>query len=345
MPEFDAADVRGYYDRNTGNFVAHGEGGAAGALHRAVWAPGVDDAHAAFHYVEDRLIARLGDLPSAERPAHVVDLGCGVGGSLCYLAARVPIRGTGLTLSPVQVRHAERRIRNAGLSDRVRCRGGRLLRAADRHAPRRPRVRDRVAGPRTRSGPLPRRVRPDGPAGRAAGDLRRFSAAGRRPGGAADGRTIPARVASQHPAPSLKSCAPSPERAGFAHLSTDDLTPHLRLGRPRDRAAALFIALCGWLPLDRTRFGHLVGGTALQTCLAKGMDGIRSRAVPPDRRCGRLGRPRSTCRRFRRRDAGLSAAWPPAAFREYGLLVPGADRRPCAAAGGPPRCQPGSSDP
>ena len=62
-------------------------------------------------------------------------------------------------------------------------------------------------------------------------------------------------------------------RAGFEHLSTVDLTPHLRLGRPRDRVAALFIAVCGWLPLDRTRFGHLVGGTALQTCLGKGWIG------------------------------------------------------------------------
>ena len=119
-PEFDVGDVRRYYDRNTGNFVAHGEGGASGALHRAVWGPGVDDADAAFHYVENRLLAHLRDLPGSE-PAHVVDLGCGVGGSLCHLAAGLPIRATGLTLSPVQVGHAERRIREAGLAHRVRC--------------------------------------------------------------------------------------------------------------------------------------------------------------------------------------------------------------------------------
>ena len=57
-------------------------------------------------------------------------------------------------------------------------------------------------------------------------------------------------------------------RLWFEHVSTLDLTPHLDIGRPRDRLVATFIALFGWLPLDGTRFGH-VGGKALQTCLAR----------------------------------------------------------------------------
>ena len=272
MPEFDAADVRGYYDRNTGNFVAHGEGGAAGALHRAVWAPGVDDAHAAFHYVEDRLIARLGDLPSAERPAHVVDLGCGVGGSLCYLAARLPVRGTGLTLSPVQVRQAERRIREAGLSDSVRC----VEADYCEPPPDLPPADLAYAIESLVHGPDPGRffaacariVRPGG--------LLAICDDFLRPAGGPAARRTVARFRRGwhlntllHPS-ELRALA---EQAGFEHLSTEDLTPHLRLGRPRDRVAALFIAVCRWLPLDGTRFGHLVGGTALQTCLAKGWIG------------------------------------------------------------------------
>ncbi len=272
MPEFDAADVRRYYDRNTGNFVALGEGGAAGALHRAVWAPGVNEADAAFHHVENRLLAHLRDLPADERPVHAVDLGCGVGGSLCYLAARVPIRGTGLTLSPVQVRHAERRIRDAGLSDRVRC-----LEADYCEPPTdMPPADLAYAIESLVHGPDPARfltacarmVRPGG--------LLAICDDFLRPAGGRVARRTVARFRRGwhlntllHPR-ELRALA---ERAGFAHLSTDDLTPHLRLRRPRDRAAALFIALCGWLPLDRTRFGHLVGGTALQTCLAKGWIG------------------------------------------------------------------------
>ena len=96
-PEFDAADVRRYYDRHTDNFVAHGRGGAVGALHRAVWGPGADGADAAFRYVENQILEHLRTLPHGADPAHVVDLGCGVGASLCYLAERLPILGTGIT--------------------------------------------------------------------------------------------------------------------------------------------------------------------------------------------------------------------------------------------------------
>lgn len=271
-PEFDAADVRRYYDRNTGNFVAHGEGGAAGALHRAVWGPGVDDADAAFHHVENRLLTHLRELPESGRPAHVVDLGCGVGGSLCHLAARLPVRGTGLTLSPVQVRHAERRIREAGLSERVRC----VEADYCEPPPDLPPADLAYAIESLVHGPDPARF---------------FAACARivRPGGLlaicddflrpAEGPAARRTVARFRRGWHLNTLLHPHElralaaRAGFEHLSTDDLTPHLRLRRPRDRAAAVFVALCGWLPLDRTRFGHLVGGTALQTCLARGWMG------------------------------------------------------------------------
>jgi hypothetical protein len=63
------------------------------------------------------------------------------------------------------------------------------------------------------------------------------------------------------------------EAAGFDHVSTVDLTPHLDGGRPRDRLIAACVAVFGWLPLDGTRFGHLLGGSALQTCLSRGWIG------------------------------------------------------------------------
>ena len=63
------------------------------------------------------------------------------------------------------------------------------------------------------------------------------------------------------------------QAAGFAHHGTTDLTPWLELGRPRDRAIALFVSLFRWLPLERIQVGHVVGGSALQTCLARGWVG------------------------------------------------------------------------
>jgi tocopherol O-methyltransferase len=60
---------------------------------------------------------------------------------------------------------------------------------------------------------------------------------------------------------------------GFAHESTCDLSPYLELRRARDRVIDAAVALCGRLPLEKTRFGHLAGGSALQRSLTNGWIG------------------------------------------------------------------------
>ena len=270
--DFDAADVRRYYDRHTDDFVTYGQGGTVGALHRAVWGPGVDSADAAFRYVENRILEQLGTLSTGAEPAHVVDLGCGVGASLCYLATQSPIRGTGITLSPVQVRHEEHRIREAGLPDRVRCIEGDYC-ALPKDIPPADlayAIESFVHGPDPERflSECARLIRPNGllvvcddfrrPASEPAATrmVERF-----RQGWHLNTLIYPA---------DLRTLAAS---AGFEHVSTVDLTPHLDGGRPRDRLIAACVALFGWLPLDGTRFGHLLGGSALQTCLARGWIG------------------------------------------------------------------------
>ena len=121
MRGFDAEQIRRYYDRHTPAFVALGQRGSDGAMHRAVWGPGTATHRQAFRYVEDQIALLLQGLPPSLEGSNVVDLGCGIGASLCYLAARVPVRGTGITLSPVQARFAEQRIRESGFADRIRC--------------------------------------------------------------------------------------------------------------------------------------------------------------------------------------------------------------------------------
>src|SRR5262249_47346787 len=82
---------------------------------------------AAFHYVEGEIAALARTLlagpadAAPSEPLHIVDLGCGVGASLCYLASQLPMRGTGVTLSPIQVEIAAQRIAEADLSSRVVC--------------------------------------------------------------------------------------------------------------------------------------------------------------------------------------------------------------------------------
>ena len=65
---------------------------------------------------------------------------------------------------------------------------------------------------------------------------------------------------------------------GFEHQSTTDLTPFLELGRLRDRAIAAGVALLKRLPFRPENFDYLVGGDALQTCLANGWLGYELNA-------------------------------------------------------------------
>lgn len=62
------------------------------------------------------LLAQLMDLQPGQR---ILDVGCGWGGPLVYLAKRYGIRGVGLTLSSTQKQHADRRIREHDVNAEV----------------------------------------------------------------------------------------------------------------------------------------------------------------------------------------------------------------------------------
>jgi SAM-dependent methyltransferase len=267
MSRFDAAKIRHYYDRQTAAFVAVGQGGSVGAIHRAVWGPGVGTRRQAFRYVEDQIIELTRRLPPSFGASHVVDLGCGVGGSLCYLAERLPVRGTGITLSAVQGRLAGQRIREAGCSDRIRCLVGDYcaLPAGLDPADLAFAIESFVHGPAPDLffAQCRQLVRPGGLL-LVCDDFRRSTTE------PAAERTIDRfcrgwRVNTLLHADELQSLA---RAAGFAHQSTVDLSPYLEIHRVRDRLVDGLIALLGWLPLDDTRLGYLLGGSALQKALS-----------------------------------------------------------------------------
>ena len=228
----------------------------------------MDTLEQAFHYVEDRIAEQIRGSRAPAAP-HVVDLGCGVGASLCYLAEKLPIRGTGITLSPVQVRSAENRIRKAGLSNRVVCIEGDYcaLPASVDGADLAYAIESFVHGPSPERffAECGRLVRPGGilaicddfrrsePEGLGAAAIERF-----RRGWRINTLLYPSELVS------LASAA------GFEHEVTLDLSRYLELHRPRDRAVDALLTLIGWLPLESSRLGYLVGGSALQQCLARG---------------------------------------------------------------------------
>ncbi len=121
-PWFDATSARNavahYYDSSTRRFLAIGRSGAALAIHRPLWADGVTDPTMAAAHV-NTLIAAQAEVALGGAPKRVVDLGCGVGGTLFDLAARWPeAQFRGITLSAEQVRLAEAHARARNLSSR-----------------------------------------------------------------------------------------------------------------------------------------------------------------------------------------------------------------------------------
>jgi SAM-dependent methyltransferase len=92
--------VRQYYDANTRKFLL---AGSQRAIHRELWGPGVTSRAAAAHHAHALVLDEL--RPEDRR---VLDLGCGVGAAALYLAARRPVEVLGVSISPEQVRLAER---------------------------------------------------------------------------------------------------------------------------------------------------------------------------------------------------------------------------------------------
>ncbi|NOT26450.1 MAG: class I SAM-dependent methyltransferase [Acidobacteria bacterium] len=287
MPRFDAEDIRRYYDRHTPAFLSRGQGRGTGSIHRAVWGPGVTTRREAFHYVHDRIADLARSVSGTSGAAHLLDLGCGVGASLCYLATQLEIRGTGVTLSPVQRTIAEARIHDDGLSDRLRCIDGDFnalppdVEAIDLAYAIESFVHG--ASPHRFFAECQRVVRPGGLLVICDDFMRAASSHESR-------RALDRFREGWHinTLISRDGLVELGQAAGFELDSATDLTPWLELYRARDRFLAMPANVFDWacrslqplLRLDpplidcaNRRFGHLLGGHALQTCLARGWVG------------------------------------------------------------------------
>ncbi len=261
------SDVADWYDRNTRVFLKVGRGSEAGGIHRELWGPGVTDVVGALQHVNDLILEQVAAL-GVEAP-HLVDLGCGVGGALVYMLTRAPGTGAGLTISGAQVELARQRVADAGLSERVRIEQGDFTDPPD-------------VGPADAAFSCEAFVHGPDPAAYFAGARRLLRPGGllvvvddflERPLDALDpaARATVERFVAGWRLGSLIPPARARElagAAGFELVSDRDLFELLNLGRPRDRWVALWVRLLGRLPITHPYWQSLVGGDALQTCLA-----------------------------------------------------------------------------
>jgi cyclopropane fatty-acyl-phospholipid synthase-like methyltransferase len=252
--------VRDYYDANTRKFLLSG---GDGAIHRELWGPGVTSSREAVHHTHELVLDQLG--PGDRR---LLDLGCGVGAAALYLAQRRPVEVVGVSISPAQIRLADRfAARNRQLQGRVR------FEVADFTA-----LPGDLAG-RDLAYAIESFVHADSAAaffGQAAGAL--------RPGGALVIVDDVRAGERDHPAlhdfiagwqvPSVLTVAEAEALAADAGLSlvaSHDLSSLQNLGRPRDRLLRAVVPLLRRVR-DRSMWARsMVGGDALQRCHRLGL--------------------------------------------------------------------------
>lgn len=263
-------DVGRYYNQNTRRFLSLGHGGGRLAIRRAVWAPGITNRDDAVEYVNSRIADELRELAGVDR---VVDLGCGVGGSIAFLSRLIDAEYLGVTISAVQAELGRSLLAERGIArstiieadftdcafweDQAQPFDAACAVESLIHVPQltshletiadglRPGgkliVVDDMLASSASEGSRPRREQRR---------LRRF-----RAGWHAHGLS------------SMQAFIDAAEQAGLKLQRNEDLTAYLELDRPRDLFARAFIALVGWLPIRAGWFENLLGGNALQLAL------------------------------------------------------------------------------
>ncbi len=115
--------IRRYYDENTKLFLRFGRENETYTIHRALWFQGITAAPDALNASNALLRAEIETWRAAHPQyarAQMLDLGCGVGGTLFYLLERdASLRGIGVTLSAVQAEIARARANEIRLAERA----------------------------------------------------------------------------------------------------------------------------------------------------------------------------------------------------------------------------------
>jgi len=268
-------EIARYYDRNTRRFLFFGRGSRAYAIHRELWGPGVSSPAEASAYLNERVADRLSALGIGHAP-NILDLGCGVGGTLLHLADRFPAAAlVGVTVSAKQVEIGNRLVAKRGLGARCRIVLGDFQ---SDFGLRHPLADAAIAiesfthseTPERFTAAAARRVRPGGVLITVDDFVEEGGKArhGERATRHLDEVRRGWRLASLCRSEVLVDAA---ARHGLDLLSDEDMTRLVRLGRPRDRVIAVAAPIFERLGLAGVPFfGNMIGGNALQIGLREG---------------------------------------------------------------------------
>ena len=115
--------LRRYYDSNTRLFLGFGTGWRNASIHRPIWGEGVKILQQAVHYSHRIFADELVNYYRNHQVdgVKVLDLGCGIGGSLFFLLENIPQieKAWGISISPKQVENARHINRLRGFEDRL----------------------------------------------------------------------------------------------------------------------------------------------------------------------------------------------------------------------------------
>ena len=272
MPDRRGAALRRYYEASTRRFLAFGGSGGSLAIHRGLWAPGIDSAEVAANHINRLVVGRLHAL-DIDAPARVRDLGCGVGGSLLHFARAWPgARLEGVTLSPVQAAMAREFAAARGLGARIEVACGDFLSPpaapADLavaieshvHAPSAEAFLAAARGHLRAGGHL---VLVDDMLARQASRL-----------GPAEARLVATLRRGWHLGhlPEAEALKQAARAAGLVCRRDEDLTHLLRLTRLRDRVLHLLAPVADAAGLGRwPLFSNMIGGNALTRAYRRGV--------------------------------------------------------------------------
>jgi cyclopropane fatty-acyl-phospholipid synthase-like methyltransferase len=262
--------VKRYYDKNTPRFLTLGHGSSAKAIHRAVWAPGITNREDAIHYVH----ARISEYLQKSGVERVLDIGCGVGGTILYLAERHPASFLGITLSSVQASLGASYIETSGFSDRCSVIPGDFCLSP---AVGNPGEEFDLAyaieaflhmnDPECFFEKAASLLRQGGRLIVADDFLTRRGA--ETPEKSKDGRMIESFRRDWHARSliSFEKFLETADKFRFIPAEDEDLTPYLELDRPRDLLLRPLAGLLRRLPHSSPMVSNIVGGDALQYCL------------------------------------------------------------------------------